>query len=1056
MILKHSIKGIIRTPKKTILFLFLLIVLTITLSIGVGMYDSARNMLMDADETFTSVVELDYLGDVEQDEVGFYKNMNSDLKSFNFDQLSAHPSVKNVGVEKHAWAYIDENRLQQNNTPLSNYAMVRVGDINHYEEHLYMGIVKKVLFGKNIREEAYIMISELNEMGLPVDYDFKKDHEYLILGKTTKGMTPTYIMMPYLPEPVVDTMRVIDLTNQPDFFNTEEGKKIRKLEEAMKVVESSLPVTTVSSLEASSSYYFNELLLKEGRIFHEQEYGEEHNKVILISEVIAKHYQVGVGDKLNLKLHYNQSGVGRSDYLNDNKFDYEAGYEVVGIFENKDQNKFTIYMPEPAWLDQEFHSTTLARYVVKNGTGEKFIEDNKKNLLSNMKFTLYDQGYAESVKPILALKNSAAILIVLGVLAQFTILVLFSYLYVTKQKDTLRTMLSLGTGKKRTRNYVLYGAVSLILLGATLGAIISNRILDKVTRVIFKAMQGNYGTDLRYSERAIGLQMSFMPQIRISSWLPALMIVVVLVMGILILLSFTYVILREEKEVSARRKKKKEKTHLPREINVKKVRFGRIRPTSLKFALISLIRSPGRSFIVPIISFILSVFLIFIGLFSRMQQEKLDTVYDKIPVTTYMASLKDETRDIGGLDLFNDIDRLIDPTSPYKSEWDMRRGGYYDWSKVYDAITLKEEREEFLSKSKYFADMHLYSAIHYEFMGISKTKSGIEDKELAQIPKFEYHNNTHGFDWFLDKINKMPKLAYADDLKYTPEFFGDSEPEVDFLEGYSNNALRQTENIGLLSRNLAATYGIENGDTIRVTAWYKYDDYAICSVIDLKIVGIYQENWKTQTIYVPWVMGYDHSYHIDFEYPRDGNNYKNVIWNEMLQRRVRAVTFTLKNTEELSEFRDYLEAEDYSQVGKAGDKRRVIVIQDKRLMETVQSLKNQIRLIDTIRPIMMILFGIMGFVVSYLLIKHRMNEFAIMRSMGAKKRQVFFSFFLEQLLLFLIGLIPTAIYALVRPDQIILYGGSLLFFILCYLMGTAIALILMNRAKIIEMLFTKE
>jgi ABC-type antimicrobial peptide transport system permease subunit len=220
------------------------------------------------------------------------------------------------------------------------------------------------------------------------------------------------------------------------------------------------------------------------------------------------------------------------------------------------------------------------------------------------------------------------------------------------------------------------------------------------------------------------------------------------------------------------------------------------------------------------------------------------------------------------------------------------------------------------------------------------------------------------------------------------------------------------------------------------------------------VVGIYDAKWRTDTIYIPWINSYDQDFYLDFAYLSRNEDW--AVWNEILARNVKAATFNLKNTEDLSTFRDYLAKEGYSQVGQMSRNRRVIVIQDKSLEETVLSLKNHIRLINIIKPVMLVLFGFIGFIVSYLLIRHRTNELAIMRSMGAKKRQVFLSFFLEQLILFLIGLIPAGVYAYLQPDKLILYGTSLGYFILCYLLGSALALRIMNRAKVMDILFTKE
>jgi ABC-type antimicrobial peptide transport system permease subunit len=262
--------------------------------------------------------------------------------------------------------------------------------------------------------------------------------------------------------------------------------------------------------------------------------------------------------------------------------------------------------------------------------------------------------------------------------------------------------------------------------------------------------------------------------------------------------------------------------------------------------------------------------------------------------------------------------------------------------------------------------------------------------------------------------------------------------------------LRLKESIGIISQNFAKKQGIQLGDTIRITTWDNIQDYAVCSMKNIKVVGIYQNQWSTDTIYIPWITSYETKYYIDYEYPtNDEEKAKNEIWNPYITRRIKAATFILKNTQELVDFRDYIEEQGYSQVGKIGDIRYAIVIQDKNLVETVQNLNNHIRLIDSIKPVMMVLFGFIGFIVSYLLIKHRLTELVIMRSMGAKKRQVFLSFFLEQLILFFVGQIPVVVYAIIFPNQVALYGISLVFLIMSYLVGTAIALIIMNRTKLL-------
>lgn len=1093
MIFLHSIKSILRTPKKTILFLFLLMILTIFISIGAGMYDSARNMLSEADETFTSMVQLNYQEENMGEDEEFFERMNTELAEVDLTKLSKDKSVKAVGLEKNAWAFLEGATIKRNDSLLKNYVIFKVSSIKDYlQEGMYQGIVDNILFGSKIKENTHVLINILDENGDRIHDQLIPGHQYLVVGKKIDGRNPIPIIVPGISVVAEGLPFIVDLDENPDYFLTEQGIEVLRLQEAMKVVDNSLPVTLVTDLEATDAYYFKDILLEEGRIFEPSEYEESSKHVIMISKTIADFYKVKTNDKLKLKLHYSNSGIGLSEYLKASEFSEEAEYNIVGIFQDNEDSRYNIYMPNAGWIEQEHHSITPIRYIVKNELGEKFIRNHNNSLPMNMKLTLYDQGYAEAVKPIQALQNNAILILVLGLLSGVAILTLFSYLYVTKQKDTLRTMLTLGTSIRSTVSYILFGAMLLVLSASTLGAYISSLFLTKVTQALFLTLQDNYVTDLRYSERAIGLHSNYVPELRSGQWLPVFAIMTVLLISLVILLCFTLSALKVNGKKAIARKKRQIKTHLPKRNISSRMRFGRLRPLSLKFALLSTIRSPGRSLIIPVISLLLSIFIIFLGLLSSRQQEELATVYDRIPVTAYLTNYRNATRDLSGLDLEYDIYKLIDPE--YILMTDSKIGLYSSGSPIqYNVIinpedfegidftdpeffgeldlndqnstvqiiendiseSEKKKRKKLLTESEYFQDMMLYNAIHYEYMGIARTKDWVDNLELPNTPEIREHKNAFGYDWFIEKIKKMPKLAYADDLRYTPDFFNTSNPKVEFLPGYSYDSLRINGDLGIISRNFANTNGIELGDVARVTGWYALGDDAMCSVIDFTVVGIYEEEWRPDTIYISWIRGFNQTFDIDKGYSQNGRVFYD-IWYEERPRKLRSATFVLKNARDLSDFRDYIENQGYSRIGKMRMNRRAIVIEDKNLVDTIQNLKNHIRVIETIKPVMLVLFGIIGFAVSYLLMKHRVNELAIMRSMGARKRQVFLSYFLEQGILFFLGLIPAAIYAVSLPGQVLLYGASLLYFVLSYLMGTSIALVFMNRAKIMDILFTKE
>lgn len=1037
MILKHSMNSVLRTPKKSLLFLFLLAVLTIFLCIGAGMYESACNMQKDADKIFTSIVELNYLGDPENNEAAFYKNMNSELAGFDFDRVENRSEVKAVDKENTVWGYIDDSTPKRIDSALYGYGLMKVENIIPYSDELCMGVVNEILFGDQVRKDAYIMISKVDAQGNPLNYEYDQEHEYLFIGKVARGRTPTLIISPGVADIVEDIPAVTDLTENPDFFDTKEGDRIRKLQQSMAVVDDSFEITAISGLEASEPYYYNEILITEGRIFEPSEYQDGQNEVILISDYMAETYHLKAGDLLNLKLHYEKDGLGHSDYLTTPEFAHEASYLIVGTFQTKTANKYLIYMPSAAWIRQDMHSTVLARYIVDNGTGEDFIKANDDLMLENMTMTLFDQGYSESVKPILAMKNSAFLVIVLSSLSGIAILVLFAYLYVIKQKDTLKIMLSLGTGRKRAMQYILSGSAALILTASTVGALATRSFLNRIASVIYDNMKNTFGSDIRYSERKIGLQVNFEPQIRISSWLPIAVVAILIVVGILVLYAFASYILQENKIDYFKKDSKKGKLTAPGKKEEARMMLGPVRPVALKFALLSILRSLGRSVIVPFVSLILSIFIVFLGLLSNLQQEKLDAVYDQIPVSAYLTSYKNESRIVGGLDLEKDIYPII-----------------IHGASLENALSNNKEEKRYLltDSSEYIDQMSLYTAINYEYMGIAVTKEGTAVTGVPEQPTIRKHNNAFGYDWFLDQIRHMPKLAYADDILYTPEYFDNSGPEIEYLEGYDSGDLLRNNQVALISDSFAKENRICNGDTIRLTGWLENWENAFCCVIDVKVIGIYDAKWQTDTIYLPYMSGYSHKFYQDTNYLDP----KYSLWDDYIPRNVKAVTFTLKNTRQLSMFRDYLEENGYSQVGLVNRNRKVIVIQDKNLEETIQNLTNHIRLINNLKPVLLILFGLIGFAISYLLIRHRVGELAIMRSMGAKKRQSFLSFFLEQLILFVLGLLPVLLYTILNISDFRLYGISLLYFILSYLTGTAAALLILNRTNIPDILFTKE
>lgn len=133
-----------------------------------------------------------------------------------------------------------------------------------------------------------------------------------------------------------------------------------------------------------------------------------------------------------------------------------------------------------------------------------------------------------------------------------------------------------------------------------------------------------------------------------------------------------------------------------------------------------------------------------------------------------------------------------------------------------------------------------------------------------------------------------------------------------------------------------------------------------------------------------------------------------------------------------------------------------MVIEDKALADGLLSIQQHLSFLNFIIPIMLLLSGVIAFILSYLLTRNRLPEFAVMVSLGAKKFQVYLAFFLEQFFLLFIGMLPVVAVLIARPEWLPAVLQNLLLFIAIYTFGIVIAIGLMGRSKVLDILFTKE
>ena len=113
----------------------------------------------------------------------------------------------------------------------------------------------------------------------------------------------------------------------------------------------------------------------------------------------------------------------------------------------------------------------------------------------------------------------------------------------------------------------------------------------------------------------------------------------------------------------------------------------------------------------------------------------------------------------------------------------------------------------------------------------------------------------------------------------------------------------------------------------------------------------------------------------------------------------------------------------------------ILVINDALLREVTSQLSRQIRLLESVLPILLALVTGIGFGLSFLLLRGRKKEAAVMRSLGMRRKRVFSILLLENLFQALLGVGVGCIGTLVALDARAVQPLYCLLLLTCYLLG---------------------
>lgn len=869
----------------------------------------------------------------------------------------------------------------------------------------YTGICVDALYARDFDGESLISLIPDYE-GLEI----KPKTRYLLHGTYTRsgGKPNTFALVPFYEG--CETKPWLELT-----ADTEIPEIFRQYADMYTAANSHVRFETSANVGALEVFQQNILRLQEGRF---PEVGETGTCVVSFD--MAQQMKLALGDSITLSVRESAA---------DDRFNLPNVLEtkqltVVGITTQSEEYYGCVWASDAEnTYENQLFGYQLGRAVLSNSSARQSADAIAALCPDNVRVTLYDQGYSAAAQPLQTMQTTAMAITLAAASSTLAVLLLFAYLFVGRQKETVQVLVSLGTPKRKIRRWLLSGAVVICGFAAAVGALAGDLGLEYIIGLVEQATQAMYAGDQRYSEAAIGFVKEATFQQDISHW-PALYAgIAVFVTALLLCAAFLQMARRQTTA-----KRGKQRVHVPRGGTST---MGR---GALRFASLSARRGGWRSVVVPLVSLMLVLLLGILAVTSAGWNQALDDLYRDTRISGKTVSINGR----------QDTNLQVSPENVRKL-----------WKSQ-----LLESLEVSIGWNYWFAD---------EIPEFSNSEFDVYRKEqwVAKQPELVALNGLRAAPEFMHA--QLPEVSWLDGWG---ESFLQSREYHAFtstLTYFQGGKLLMAENEPMtypciVSETLMERRGLELGDSLMVMMNYKHQTWEGNIYVQLTIVGSFPQTGGESNIYVPlafwstpdWIVGQEDMkptgdrLTMAFETPHDRDYflYATSYYNTCV--------FTLSDASRLDELRDYFQSQSFSQVGKMTRNRTTILLRDQAFVETVEGLSRYISFGQILFPVLFAVVMLLGFIVSWLMINSRRMEFAILRGLGASKIRVFFSFFLEQCLLCVTGCAMALLVLSFVAPSLMANLQTIGIFLLCYLLGTALSVYFVGRTHLMSLLSERE
>lgn len=998
---RNSLKNMYRSSFKTLLFMLLLIALTVLTCLSLATWSSINQYLDACDDVYSTIGVIEYMGADYPDTDVYDEGLQEARSFFTEEELLKNEEVISYEANKEGLGFIESFARKDVTAHTMDKVVLTVDatfEISDAREVIGTSIWAKDIWF-SVQEEYH---REFNIIGID---DFLSAygpgrHEKVFLfhgiqyedpweGRDCFELQPTANSL--APDDVKNSELIIDITGEEDQYSIDGNSSFAMLANTYAIQRNSLNIVASGNLDVVINFHQQRAQLIEGRLFNESEYNEGA-PVLILSKAVAGLLNVSLGDTVPMSFTSYQGPTLTSNFWYGNGFDQTNDYEVVGIVDVPKELNFYGYIPENQSIS---YDTAQVGYIlgiveIDNELVNKFYQKFAPSLPERCKITIYDQGYSGASEPFDHIYRIAVIIATASVLTTFMILLLYGYLFVYRQKKVSNIMMSLGTSRSAVYRYYLYGSSVLTFISVVIGVVLSKSMFVLIEEMLANNLSMYKVQDLRYS-------ISNLSVIEKVDFKPSIEYSFLITIGLIILIVavlcsgyFTF------KTFKIKRKKNK-RQHL-RSLSKSSKLPGKF----FKYTLLSFARVWYRSILISLLIAASFVFVSQLVHTSAQYEKELDSLKKNTEIQVNFT-------DIHGRNVL----KVVTP-----------------------AIILKD-----LMDSGFIEDYFITRGIPYYHLGVSESDGITYDVDRLVLTG----------ERFVDELAMPPYLCFTNDIDKTPEFSYSKGVEVTYLEGYDDTFFQSDdsqEKCCIVSEEYLEEYNVKVGDTICLYIHYPgfFENGPSLDVLmaglDFKIIGSFVKESSLDHIYCP--MGY----HFDPEIMNQSVDESGIIYHNFDN-----IELTLKDTETIDAFREYMEEYGLSSAGTIKTVRSFVVINDKLYISTLETLEQQIAHVKMLYPILYALLLGIGGIISYSLSFSRRKELSIMRGLGASKLRISLTFVLEHVLFCIIGFVgglavSYLVFESILESQLIMMLG----FAAAYMLGTIVSLILMNQIKVFKVM----